>query len=194
MAKFTTTDTDPGFKKLHARIADSKNSFALIGVQGAQASAAKQGGDDVTVVQVATVHEFGATIQIPEHSQDLHFKEKGGIVGNRFMKKGKSNFAQTVTIPAHTVTVPERSFIRSTMDARREEFVEFSRGLWSGVLVGKLTLHKALDTMGEKIKGAIQERFRDNDWEPLKYRDGTPLVDKGQLVNSIRSVTEMGGK
>ena len=56
---------------------------------------ATRGEGGTPVAEYAAYNEYGATIEIPERTQTLYFKRKrDGSVGNRFVKKGKSDFAQ----------------------------------------------------------------------------------------------------
>jgi phage virion morphogenesis protein len=60
----------------------------------------------------AAIHQFGGSITREERDHDLHFKmDKKGVVGNRFVKKGKSNFTKTVKIGGHTITIPARPYL-----------------------------------------------------------------------------------
>lgn len=66
------------------------------------------------IAPYAAANEFGATINVPEHQRDLNFKvSKNGK--SRFSKLSKANFQQSVNVPAHTVTIPPRPFMRSTI-------------------------------------------------------------------------------
>lgn len=69
-------------------------------------------------VKYAAIHEYGGTIDIPEivpvKAQALHF-----------VINGKDIFAMRVR--AHTVTMPERSFLRSSLDDMRAQIVEGMR-------------------------------------------------------------------
>jgi phage gpG-like protein len=58
----------------------------------------------------AAIHFFGGKIQMPARSQQAYFRQdqKTGEVGNKFVKKKKSNFAQWVTIPAYVINIPAR--------------------------------------------------------------------------------------
>jgi hypothetical protein len=138
---------------------------------------------------VAAVHEFGGSMQIPERTQDLHFKtSKSGEVGNRFVKADKSGFVQTVTIPAHVVTVPARPFFRTMLDQKA--------GQW-GTQVGKILkgadydAETTLGRMGELIKGELQGSIRELTQPPLApstVREkgfDKPLVDTGHMLNSV---------
>lgn len=59
----------------------------------------------------AAIHQFGGTIHMPARSQLAYFRQdKDGTVGNRFVHKSRSNFAQWVTRGEHTITIPARPF------------------------------------------------------------------------------------
>ena len=57
------------------------------------------------------IHQFGGKIEHAARSQQVYFKEKGGVVGNRFVKKSKSNFAQWVSHGARTTQMPARPYL-----------------------------------------------------------------------------------
>ena len=64
-----------------------------------------------TNVIYAAVQNFGYTFNRAARSQHAYFKQgKDGTIGNRFVKKHHSNFAQRVTIGEHKVTIPARQF------------------------------------------------------------------------------------
>lgn len=63
----------------------------------------------------AAIHQFGGNIGIPARSQQAYFKQnKDGSVGNLFVRKGQSNFAQWHTRGAHTIGIPARPFLKLT--------------------------------------------------------------------------------
>lgn len=93
-----------------------------------------------------------------------------------------------------TRTIPERSFLRSTLrdPTRIEEFKALQARLLGAVLDGKMTADRALGLLGAWAAGAIQATITQSDIPPpLKpetvARKGSnkPLVDSGQLVRSI---------
>lgn len=60
----------------------------------------------------AAIHHFGGTIDIAARSQQAYFRQgKDGEVGNLFVNKRKSNFAQWVTIGAYQIRIPARPFL-----------------------------------------------------------------------------------
>ncbi len=108
--------------------------------------------DGTPVALVAATNEFGGTVKIPAHTRDLNFYVRRDGV-SRFAKPPKANFAQSVMIPEHIVTIPSRPYFRKTISEHGPE--------WGGEL-GKLMkandfdASKSLALMGERIKGQIQ--------------------------------------
>ena len=65
-----------------------------------------------TNVVYAAIHQFGGEIQHAARTSTLYFRQrKDGTVGNRFVRRGRSNFAQDVETRAHTVTMPRRAYL-----------------------------------------------------------------------------------
>ncbi|MEQ9868592.1 phage virion morphogenesis protein [Pectobacterium odoriferum] len=68
-----------------------------------------------TNVVYARIHQEGGTINIPARSQRAYYKQsKDGSVGNRFVKKSKSNFSQWNTMGEYKITIPARPFLHLT--------------------------------------------------------------------------------
>lgn len=58
------------------------------------------------------IHHFGGEIDIAARSQQAYFRQgKDGAVGNQFVSRRKSNFAQWVTIGAYNIQIPARPFL-----------------------------------------------------------------------------------
>ena len=66
-----------------------------------------------TNVIYATIHQFGGEIQRKAHTKTLYFRtnKAGTVVGNRFVKKGRSNFAQDAHVNAYVQRIPRRAFL-----------------------------------------------------------------------------------
>jgi phage virion morphogenesis protein len=62
------------------------------------------------------IHQFGGKIEHAARSQQVYFKHKNGEVGNRFVKKSKSNFAQWVTRGAHSTEMQARPYLGLSAD------------------------------------------------------------------------------
>lgn len=146
--------------------------------------------DGTSVPMIAAVNEFGGSIDIPERTQNLHFKydERTGDVGHRFVRANNANFVQSVTVPAHKITIPARSYFRNMIASKSPEW---------GADLGKLMVRyeydagDALAQMGERIKAQLQDsivELRDppNAASTLKKKAGSnPLVDTGHMLNSV---------
>lgn len=60
----------------------------------------------------AEIHQFGGTIKKRARQGEVYFNQSAdGSVGNRFVKKNRSNFAQSVSIREHSVKIPARPFL-----------------------------------------------------------------------------------
>lgn len=58
------------------------------------------------------IHQLGGKIEHAARSQQVYFRQgKDGSVGNRFVKKKKSNFAQWVTRGAHSSEIKARPYL-----------------------------------------------------------------------------------
>lgn len=90
-----------------------------------------------------------------------------------------------------TEHIPERSFLRSTFDenekAYNQDLVNIARGFYVGE-----TVRGGLLLLGEKFRSDILKRIKKSIPPPLKeatikrkYGETTPLIDTGQLWNSI---------
>jgi len=90
------------------------------------------------------------------------------------------------------VKVPQRSFIRATFDEKKKEWESRTNKIVSDITIGNATAKGLLIEMGLRIQTDIQKRIKQGIPPKLKYREGTPLWDTGQLINSIRYVSSLG--
>lgn len=60
----------------------------------------------------AAIQHFGGEIAIAARSQQAYFRQdKSGAVGNRFVNKRKSNYAEWVSMGAYSIRIPARPFL-----------------------------------------------------------------------------------
>lgn len=57
------------------------------------------------------------------------------------------------------IVIPQRSFVRSTMDEEREKIAQLSERLWKLVIDLKISKFEALSRMGIFIQAAIQKKI-----------------------------------
>ena len=158
---------DQGWEAIKKRIDALHGGGAVvkIGVQGHQAAANHQ-GKHLTVAQIATIHEFGKVIRQPR------------------MRR--------------TIVIPERSFLRATVDLYREAIQRRNVLLTQGFVLGKFALRAALDLLGMYVVGLVKQRIANgiappnSPWTIAQKGSSKPLIDTGQLRNSITHQVEIG--
>lgn len=111
------------------------------------------------------------------------------------LPKGKSDstviqYGAVHEFGAPDKNIPRRSFLRvPTLNAENkimhfaeQQFKQFEKGVDATLYMSKI---------GAFVQGIVLRAFRENDWKPLKEstikRKGSsaPLIDKGQLIQSI---------
>jgi phage gpG-like protein len=155
------------WKELVKKVGRLKDAHVKVGVLASAGGAAMAGDGDITLVELAAIHEFGS--------------------------------------PA--AGIPERSFIRSTF--RRGDVVEAMNKLLTAnaraIIGDKMSVSTALERLGAwgsaAVKGTIRERLtegpEDQSNKPAtiaRKGSSTPLVDHGQLINSITYVKSEGSE
>jgi hypothetical protein len=89
------------------------------------------------------------------------------------------------------IGVPERSFIRASVEENREKYLNMNKLAVKKILARKLTTETYLENLGEIAasdmqKFAIDLKQPPNSAETIeKKRSENPLIDTGQMVGSI---------
>jgi hypothetical protein len=144
--------------------------------------------------------------------------EKAAAVEHQAEAKTTAEVMTNVVLAAihefGTEHVPERSFIRSTFDAKREEYLELLRKLIPAVYDGKTTISNVLNIMGMKMKSdmknailegsgippplapsTVKAKQRKGSWRKTPAKDAPrPLVDTGRLVAAIDHAVVLAGR
>lgn len=90
-----------------------------------------------------------------------------------------------------SATVPERSFIRSTIIERKKDIISLQKKLLKKISDGSMDVKTGLGLVGEFMSGAIKEKIVAISSPPnspatiAKKGSSNPLIDTGQLKNSI---------
>lgn len=105
--------------------------------------------------------------------------------------------------------IPERSFLRAVTKANAAKYRRFIVKAWNQMLVegDKMPVEKVLALLGEMIRADVQAYMRsginppwaESTLENRYQRSGgivaiTPLIDTGQLINSISYEVRKGGQ
>lgn len=129
------------------------------------------------ILMIANVHEFGKDIKVTD-------KMRGFFL---------HHFGVSLKKDTKVIKIPERSFIRSSYDERKDQVGESGDSLLTKVINGDLAVRSFYELLGETTKNAIKEYLISNVNSPpntaltiaAKHGKSNPLVNTGQLVNSI---------
>lgn len=90
--------------------------------------------------------------------------------------------------------IPERSFVRSSTDDNRSRIIKMQQIEIKKITGGESTVDMSLKRMGTAMTALMQRKIRQGPFTPLKpatiRKKGStkPLIDKGQLIQSIQHV------
>ncbi len=161
-------DRDLGWKAIKAELRLADSSHVTVGIHDDQSN-----GEGLSTAQVGAFHEFG-------------------------------------------IGVPQRAFLSTTIDEKADDIAEFADKVYFGPLIeGRANAKVSLGLLGEFAQRQVQKTIRDgrSDWPALAEStkrkkasslsgrkassfvggDGNPLIDTGQLINSIRHKSHVGG-
>lgn len=89
--------------------------------------------------------------------------------------------------------IPERSFLRSTMNAKRKKYLADMAKIADSAIQGKRDARDGMGLLGRQAEGDIKLTIRDLKEPPNKpstiaQKKGVdnPLIDTGQMLNSVR--------
>ena len=85
---------------------------------------------------------------------------------------------------------PERSFIRAFADQDKNKILGKERKLAESVIKGTNTVDSALEKLGVVLQADAQGFIQSGRVSPPTAKDGTTLIDTGQLVTSISHEVE----
>lgn len=130
-----------------------------------------------------------------KHSKNARTRAKVAKRSAESVAGGKRKYSLLEVAIVHEfggVHVPQRSFIRATVDEKRAEIVKLQVALAKNVLLGKITADQALSQLGAKVASWCQARIVAGIAPPLaastlrrKKNKTTPLILTGQLRSSI---------
>ncbi len=148
-------------------------------------------GADALVARIRALRSSKAGVRVGILS-DAPKKEREGATG----KLSLLEVAAVHEFGAPRAGIPARSFIRGTIDERTEDIARLERVMLAKVVAGDIELKPALDAIGAKVAGWIQQRIAAGIEPALspatvaKKKSSTPLVDTGQLRSSVTWLVE----
>ena len=184
MPKVRFKDKDRGWKRLQREIKKARRKpHVAVGIFGSKAAADHGGTPNI---RVAVAHELGLEIQHPGGT--AYFVKDGRAV---FVSNEAAKGKDLPRTKPHMIKMPERSFIRGTVDAKGRRIAKMAKTLMEAVFRGRGDTRKALGLLGVFVQGLIRGRMSQGIPPPLKAatikRKGSskPLIDTGQLRSSI---------
>lgn len=100
-------------------------------------------------------------------------------------------YGAVMVVKGTRIEIPERSWLRSTLIAHREDIAKMQVAMLKRVLGGKLTSRKLMEALGAQIVIWIQERIIAGIAPPnaastiARKKSSKPLIDHGQLYRAI---------
>ncbi len=84
------------------------------------------------------------------------------------------------------IIIPERSFLRSTFDSKKQKYMKVLKSLHGDILLGKKTVVGALALFGDRVVGDVKRKITDIKTPPnapstlkRKYPKNNPLIETG---------------
>ena len=177
-------DRDLGWEKILKEVGSYREAYTKVGIQGTEAAEEHKG---ISNVRLASLHEYGGTISHPGGT--AYFIGDDGMAVFVSNDKATPEMART---KAHQITIPKRSFVRASIDANRSKHDGQSAKLAGRVLEGKMSFRQAMAILGRVISSGMQRFIKSGRVSPplktatvKRKKSSQPLVDTGQLVNSI---------
>lgn len=144
---------------------------------------------------LSQVHALnGYTLKVGFIEGDTHNKardSKGKIISTEPIPVAA--IAAVHEFGSEKMKIPERSFIRSWVDANRASIANMFQRITTRIMDDKLTPDMGLKQLGVYVKGGIQRQMRGT-FVALKPRtikrkgSSVPLIDTGQMRASVRFV------
>lgn len=114
----------PGWPQLRpATVKKRGSAHPILQVSGGLAGSITHGGDAtgawVGASKIyAAIQQFGGEVKHAARASTVYFRQnkRTGAIGNRFVRRSRSNFAQDVTIGAHTTIISPRPYLPMTDD------------------------------------------------------------------------------
>jgi len=167
-------DVDKGFDRINQEMQKLKGAELIVGVLEKDK---QHPNSDLSFVDLAAVHEYGVKIQVTE-------KMRGWFAFQGYPLSSEKK----------EIHIPERSFIRSTVDKKKEEIVKRGNELLARVAIGRMKASTMMDKLGNYVVKKIRENIDEVSQPPLtqmtvEMRNGSgeasPLQDTGALWQSI---------
>lgn len=96
-------------------------------------------------------------------------------------------FGATIRRKRGSITIPERSFLRTTFDEKNEEWINFFKSQLRHVFALQMDVQTLFNRLGARMVGDVQKKITELDAPPnapstiAKKGSSNPLIDTGSL-------------
>ncbi len=109
-------ELSPKYRRWKVRKGHNAENILILDNHLARSVHPEPTGDDVRIgtdMIYGRIHQLGGTIERKASTRTLYFKidKKTGKVGDRFVKKARSDFAQDVEVKEHAIEIPARPYL-----------------------------------------------------------------------------------
>jgi hypothetical protein len=131
--------------------------------------------DGTSIAYVAAIQEFGA--DVPAH--EVHAKNAKALAIP--IKGGGTAFRKSASIPA--MTIPSRSFMRSTRTEKKKEWAAAIAEGAKAVVLRRISLHGMLDAIGQMAAMDIVQTIANRISPPLAQSTVEGRIRRAQRAN-----------
>lgn len=125
-------------------------------------------------------------------------KVKVGLFGEGNDPKNNMAYLGSVhQFGSNKMKIPKRPFVSNAFDKNESEFKNFVSDEYKNVIDGKQNFKKMVDRIGVKHEGQMKKGITEYNYVPNKPKtiirkgSSTPLIDNGQMRNSIKFEVEI---
>lgn len=173
-----------GLEDFLKRFREISETNVYIGVPASKNGMHKGGINMATLV---AVHELGATIK---HGGGTRYQKNANGKLARFVRNDFVGPTSGVT-SGHTIKIPERSFIRSTMNENKKKYADLMEKGIKSALAGAASVKSVYEKIGITIVNDVKTTMVNGSFTPLKAStikakgSSKPLLDTEEMRSSI---------
>ena len=189
--KISTSDAKATTKKINKAIQKFLENELLVGIP-------KETVKDEKPEEVKPIKQKGALVAVPaslfpakeEKKKETQYVADIAVANEfgTFSKKGNKH-------------IPSRPFLTTTIARYNKQITKFFENEVRSTFEGKASPKKALERVGVVVAGYVRKNLTDGDWEAnspitiaLKNGKATPLINTGQLRQSVTSIVRKQGE
>ena len=175
--------------KLMERVDNNKQVVAGI-AEGVMYNAGRYPSDrkrTMTMASIAAINEFGGTAAHPGGTQYFWKSGEMQYVSNDYA--GTKQFPRT---KPHEITIPERPFLRASMQRNKRKYMKMIADNLQGMIKGEIKPAQVYRKIGWEVVKDVKNTIStwddpSNAKSTVKHKGGNnPLSDTGQLSNAIK--------